>query len=169
MCPARFGFPHMKLKSYTPHEFKILPVRECGPLLETLDTPERAADYWLTNIPGAPWFDPAKEAFVVLILNTRRRVLGHNMVTVGSLDSCLVTPLAVFRPALVMAAHAVILAHNQPSQDPSPSEADIRVTRELLRAGQLLKIEVLDHIIVGGPSPERARPWVSLRELGYLQ
>jgi DNA repair protein RadC len=63
----------------------------------------------------------------------------------------------------VAAAAAVILMHNHPSGDPSPSEGDIRVTRDLIRAGQLLKIEVLDHVIVGA-GEKRA----SLRELGYF-
>ena len=55
-----------------------------------IDTPERAVEYWRANIPSAPWFDPAKEAFVVLVLNTRKRILGHKLVTVGTLDTCTV-------------------------------------------------------------------------------
>ncbi len=66
-----------------------------------------------------------------------------------------------------MASAALILAHNHPSGDPTPSEGDIKVTRDLIRAGQLIKIEVLDHVIIGQPSPERTRDFVSLRELGY--
>ena len=71
----------------SPTEFKILSVRECaGP--DPIDTPERAATYWKNNLPQADWYDPAKEAFVVLVLNTRRRLLGHNLVGLGTLDSC---------------------------------------------------------------------------------
>ena len=103
------------MKPYTPHEFKVMRVRECQPVTETVDTPERAAAYWRSNIPQAPWFDPAKEAVVVLILNTRRRILGHNLVTLGSVDTCVVTPLMVFRPVIVMAGSAIILMHNHPS------------------------------------------------------
>ena len=114
----------------------------------TVDTPERAAAYWRNNIPQAPWFDPAKEAVVVLVLNTRRRILGHNLVTLGSLDTCIVTPLSVFRPVIVMAGSAIILMHNHPSGTATPAEGDIKVTRDLIRAGQLLKIEVLDHVIM---------------------
>jgi DNA repair protein RadC len=105
----------MNLKPYTPHEFKVMRVRECLPQSELLDTPERAAEYWKNNIPNAPWFDPAKEAVVVLALNTRRRLLGHNLVTLGSLDTCIVTPLSVFRPVMVMAGSALIVMHNHPS------------------------------------------------------
>jgi DNA repair protein RadC len=73
-----------------------------------------------------------------------------------------VHPREVFRVAVISSAAAVILMHNHPSNDPTPSEADIKVTRDLIRAGQLLKIEVLDHVVMGNPS--RA----SLRELGYF-
>src|SRR5438045_1993642 len=67
-------------------EFKVMRVRECaipGPLI---DTPESGYQYWISNIPQAAWFDPAKEVFVVLVLNTRRRIIGHNLVALGSLD-----------------------------------------------------------------------------------
>ena len=65
-------------------------------------------------------------------------------------------------------AAALVLAHNHPSGDPTPSDADVKVTRDLIRAGQLLKIEVLDHVILGRATPERARDYVSLRELGHF-
>ena len=144
-----------------PAEFKVLRVRECVAPADLIDTPERAAEYWKANVATAPWFDPAKEAFVVLILNTRRRILGHNLVALGSLDSVAVHPREVFRPVIVAAGSALILAHNHPSLDSSPSEADIRVTRDLVRAGQLLKIEILDHVIIGSA-------FTSLRSLGYF-
>lgn len=145
-----------------PCELKVMRVRECAPDLATVDTPESAADYWRTNLPQADWYDPDKEAFVVLLLNTRRRVLGHNLVSLGTVDSTVVAPREVFRPAIAAAASAVIVMHNHPSGDPLPSAADIRITRELVRSGQILRIDVLDHVIVG--SDTRA----SLRELGYL-
>jgi DNA repair protein RadC len=61
-----------------------------------------------------------------------------------------------------------VIAHNHPSGDPAPSENDIRVTRDLMRAGQLLKIEVLDHVVVGRADPDWPQPWASLRTLGYF-
>ncbi len=145
-----------------PAEFKVLRVRDCATPADLVDTPERVFTYWQANIATAPWFDPAKEAFVVLILNTRRRILGHNLVALGGLDSVQVHAREVFRPAIVAAGSALILAHNHPSSDSSPSEADLRVTRDLVRAGQLLKIEVLDHVIIGST-------FTSLRSLGYFQ
>ena len=145
-----------------PAEFKVMRVRECVSATDLVDTPDRAFDYWKANVATAPWFDPAKEAFVVLILNTRRRILGHNLVALGGLDNVAVHPREVFRPAIVAAGSAIILAHNHPSLDPTPSDADLRVTRDLVRAGQLLKIEILDHVIIGST-------FTSLRSLGYFQ
>lgn len=147
--------------TYLPHEFKVICVRECV-ATEVCDTPELAAKYWRENIPQADWYDPMKEALVVLVLNTRKRILGHNLVSLGGLDTCQAVPREVFKPAIVQSAASIILMHNHPSNDPTPSEADIKVTRDLIRAGQLLKIEVLDHIIVGGQEHR------SLRSLGYF-
>ncbi len=160
-CPAHFIYP-MK----PPTEFKVLRVRECPPG-PNIETPDQAAAYWRANIPQADWYDPAKEAFVVLVLNTRRRIIGHNLVTLGTLDTCHVHAREVFRPVLVAAGSAVVLMHCHPSGDPNPSEADIKVTRDLIRAGQLLKIDVLDHVIIGQSTPDRPKDWFSLREAGY--
>jgi DNA repair protein RadC len=109
-----------------------------------------------------PLFNPECECFVVLLVNTRRRVKGHQMITIGTLDTILVHPREVFRAAVIAAAAAIVIMHNHPSGEPTPSEADIKVTRDLIRAGQLLKIEVLDHVIIGKPS------FCSLRQLGYF-
>ncbi len=108
------------------------------------------------------------ERFVVVLLNTRKRLIRVEEVTRGLLDQVLVHAREVFRPAIVANAHSLVLAHNHPGGDPTPSEADIRVTRDLVRAGQLLKIEVLDHVILGRPSENRPRDFCSLRELGYF-
>jgi DNA repair protein RadC len=107
------------------------------------------------------------ETFQVLLLNTRRRLVEIVKISDGTLDTLLVHPREVFRPAIAANAAAVVLVHNHPSGDPTPSEADIKVTRDLIRAGQVLKIEVLDHIILGFPTEARTRDYVSLRELGY--
>ena len=79
----------------------------------------------------------------------------------GTMDTLLVHPREVFRLAVIASASAIIVAHNHPSGDPTPSEADIIVTRDLIRAGQILKIEVLDHVVVGEPNH------TSLRALGH--
>jgi len=139
-------------------------LREC-PLPEHMllcDTPDKAAEYWRLHVETNPYFNPECECFAVLILNTRRKVKGHQLLTMGTLDTILVHPREVFRGALIAGAAAVVLMHNHPSGEPEPSEADIKVTRDLIRAGQLLKIEVLDHVIMGKPGHR------SLRELGYF-
>jgi DNA repair protein RadC len=128
-----------------------------------LDTPGEAAAYWRLHVETHPMFDPERECFVVLMLNTKRRVKGHQLLTIGTLDTLLIHPREVFRAAVVAAAAAIVVMHNHPTGDPSPSEADIKVTRDLLRAGNLLKIELLDHVIIGRPG---FRAYVSLSALG---
>ena len=147
-----------------PKEYKVVALRECPtPLsLQMCDTPARAAEYWNSHVKAHPHFNPECECFVVLLLNTRRRIKGHHLVSTGTLDQVVVHPREVFRTAVISAASAIVLMHNHPSGEPQPSEADIKVTRDLIRAGQLMKIEVLDHIIVGNGSHS------SLREQGYL-
>ncbi len=148
-----------------PHEYRILPLRECPTpdSLHLCDTPERAADYWRQNVASNPLLNLECECMVVLILNTRRRIKGHYLVSIGTIDTLLVHPREIFRLAIMVNAAAIVLAHNHPSGDPTPSEADVRVTRELIRAGQLLKIEVLDHVVVGHST------YSSLRSMGYFQ
>lgn len=108
------------------------------------------------------------ESFQVILVNTRRRFMSVVKIADGTLDTILVHPREVFKPALAANASAIILTHNHPSGDPTPSEADIKVTRDLIRAGQLMKIEVLDHVIMGSRDAARDRDYVSLRELGYF-
>ena len=108
------------------------------------------------------------ETLQVLLLNTRRRLIRVEEVTDGTIDQLLVHPREVFKAAIAANASAIVLAHNHPSGDPTPSDADIKVTRDLIRAGQLLKIDVLDHVILGRATAERAKDWSSLRELGYF-
>lgn len=90
-----------------------------------------------------------RENFVVLLLDTKNRVIGINTVSVGTLNSTIVHPREVFKPAILANANAIILGHNHPSGDTTPSQADIDITKNLVEAGKILNIEVLDHIIVG--------------------
>jgi DNA repair protein RadC len=108
------------------------------------------------------------ESFQALLLNTRKRLIRVEEISHGLLDTILVHPREVFRAAIAANAAGIVLIHNHPSGDPAPSEADIKVTRDLIRAGQLLKIEVVDHVIIGRATPERPKDWSSLRELGYF-
>jgi DNA repair protein RadC len=148
----------------TPHEFKITPLRECPTpdALTICDTPDKAFEYWQMHIATHPYFNPECECLAVLLLNTRRKVKGHHIISMGTQDTILVHPREVFRLAVITAASAVVLMHNHPSGESSPSDADIKVTRDLIRGGQLLKIEVIDHVIIGNGNRS------SLRELGYF-
>ncbi len=147
-----------------PKEWKLVALREC-PMPESMmlcDKPEIAAVYWRTHIVQHPHFNPECECFAVLWLNTRKRIRGHQLISIGTMDCLLVHPREVFRGAIAASAAGIVLAHNHPSGEPQPSEADIKVTRDLIRAGQLLKIEVVDHIVIGNPDHR------SIRELGYF-
>src|SRR5215471_18248802 len=135
-------------------------LRQEGP---TLDTPERIAD--LLREANRNY---EVEHFQAVLLNTRRKLIRVDHVSQGTLDTILVHPREVFKTAIAANAAALVLVHNHPSGDPTPSEADIKVTRDLIRAGQLLKIDVLDHVIIGRSTAERPRDYVSLRELGYF-
>ena len=126
-----------------------------------LDTPERVADFLREEMRHL-------EQFIALLLNSRRRLEKKDNLSHGTLDTILVHARDVFRAAITANAAAIVLVHNHPSGDPTPSEADIKVTRDLIRAGQLLKIELLDHVILGRATQERAKDWASLRELGYF-
>ena len=93
--------------------------------------------------------DAKQETFTVILLDSKNRFLREETVALGSLNQSIVHPREVFRPAIRGAAASVILVHNHPSGDPSPSDEDVRVTERLVEAGKLLGIRVLDHIIVG--------------------
>ena len=108
------------------------------------------------------------EHFYALLLDTRRRLLRKVVLTRGTLDAAIVHPRDVFRHAVTANASAVVLVHNHPSGDSTPSKADITVTRDLIRAGRLLKIEVLDHVILGRKTDEWERDYFSLKEHGYF-
>lgn len=90
-----------------------------------------------------------REHFVVLLLNRKNGIIGINTVSVGDLSSSIVHPREVFKPAIVAGAASIIVAHNHPSGDPAPSRDDINVTTRLKEAGDILGINVLDHIIIG--------------------
>lgn len=137
--------------------------REAYPESPVLDNPEAIAG--LLREQNRAY---TVESLQVLFLNTRRRLIGIQNVSQGTLDTILVHPREVFAAAISKRASAIVLVHNHPSGDPTPSEADIKVTRDLIRAGQLLKIDVLDHVIIGRATPERTKDFSSLRELGYF-
>ncbi len=104
----------------------------------------------------------AQEQLRVLLLNTKNQVVGQRIIYQGNVSSAIVRNAEVFRPAVIEAVPSIIVSHNHPSQDPTPSPEDAAITRELAQAGKLLGIELLDHVVIGG---ER---FVSLKERGLM-
>ena len=104
-----------------------------------------------------------REVFVVLHLDVRNRVVVHEISSIGSLTASIVHPREVFKSAIVKGTCSIILAHNHPSGDPSPSKDDVDITHRLRQAGQFMGIEVIGHIIVAPPDKH-----ISMRELGMV-
>jgi DNA repair protein RadC len=111
-----------------------------------------------------------KEVFWVLPLDAKNRMKSPPLeITSGILDASLVHPREVFAPAIRLGCAAVILAHNHPSGDPSPSAEDIRITRQIVEAGRIVDINVLDHVILGKPDDDASRAFTSLKESGLVK
>jgi DNA repair protein RadC len=109
--------------------------------------------------------DDAREHFGILMLGSQNGLVAYHEVSVGTLNASLVHPREVFGPVMrMMGVAAIILVHNHPSGDPTPSREDLRLTQQLVEAGRLLDITVHDHVIVGSGSDE----YVSLAQTGRL-
>lgn len=89
-----------------------------------------------------------KEYFVIFYLDTRNQEIKREIISIGSLNASLVHPREVFEPAVKYSAAQIIVAHNHPSDDPEPSEDDLKMTKRLIKAGEILGIEIIDHVIV---------------------
>lgn len=124
--------------------------------LPIIDSPQKAIDQ-LTHIR-----DKKKEYFVVLYLNARNQLIHKETISVGTLTASLIHPREVFAPAILQHSACLILAHNHPSGDVTPSQEDKRVTTKLITAGDLLGIQVSDHLILTATS------YISLKESGKL-
>lgn len=108
-----------------------------------------------------------REALQVILLNTRHRLMRVETVSLGSVNESIADPREVFREAIIQGAYAVILVHNHPSGDPSPSEMDRTMTKRMAQVAELLRIRLLDHIIIGQPAPGQ-QPYFSFKEAGLL-
>lgn len=119
--------------------------------------PEDAAEY-LRDMEGLQ-----QEHFDVIFLNTKNEIIGRKNIFKGSLNASIVHPRETFKEAVKVSAASIIVTHNHPSGDPSPSQEDIQVTKRLAAAGKMIGIEVLDHIIIGSNGR-----FTSIKEKGYL-
>ena len=109
-----------------------------------------------------------QEEFHVCLLDTKRRLLRSEKVTVGLLDRAQIHPREVFRPAIREACSCIVLVHNHPSGDPTPSAADIASTKSLVSAGKIIGIEAIDHVIIGQRSATNPKDYLSFREEGLI-
>ena len=114
----------------------------------------------ITTITSAE--EEAQEVFGVLILNTKNKIVAVHEISRGTLNSSMVHPREVFKPAILHNAAAIICFHNHPSGDPEPSKEDIKITNCLVEAGKIMGIEIFDHIIIGDDR------YVSLKERGVV-
>jgi len=108
-----------------------------------------------------------QETLRVLLLDTKLRLQRSETVSLGSLNETIAHPRELLRPALVHSAYAVVVVHNHPSGDPSPSDADRRITRRLVDGAELLQLRIIDHIIIGRSEGGR-QPYFSFREAGLV-
>ncbi|AHB88353.1 DNA repair protein RadC [Thermosynechococcus sp. NK55a] len=122
-----------------------------------IDSPALAA-----AVLGADLMWQPTERFAVLLLDVRHRVLGSHVITVGTATETLAHPREIFREAVRRNASRLIIAHNHPSGNLSPSQADLDLTKQILRAGQLMEIPVLDHLILGNGDYQSLREMTSL-------
>jgi|SRR5579871_5332314 len=147
-----------------------VPVYRCQLVRETsltlaerpvIRTPADAARILADHLQGTD-----RENFACLMLDTKNRLIGINTVSVGILDSSIVHPREVFKPAILSNAASIVVAHNHPSGDPTESVEDTRITLRLRDAADIIGIDLLDHVIVGdGTQPLR---WASLKERGVI-
>jgi DNA repair protein RadC len=134
-----------------PQEYKAVALRECPTPRDQQDCeePKLAVAYWHKHIATQSQFNPEVEFLFALLLNARHRLKGHSLVASGTVDTAVYSPRELFRVAVIGCASAIIMMHNHPSGDPEPSPADITHTRRMVEVGQILGIEVLDHLIIG--------------------
>ncbi|ACT03044.1 RadC family protein [Paenibacillus sp. JDR-2] len=125
--------------------------------LVTVRKPQDAANYVMEEMRYLK-----KEHFVCLFLNTKNHIIARETLSVGTLNASLVHPREVFRAAVKAGSASIICVHNHPSGDPMPSPEDITLTKRLVEAGELMGIEVLDHLVIGDGR------FISLKEHGYM-
>jgi DNA repair protein RadC len=144
-------------------------VSEGGPVAYA-KSPEDIATIYKRDVASRPEYDPEVEQFTVILLDTRNTVKAAHIVSKGTLNSSIVHAREVFRTAIACNAAAVILAHNHPSGNTSPSPEDLKVTRDLIAAGKVIGIRVMDHVIINdGPDlAGQFKNFLSLRESGLV-
>jgi DNA repair protein RadC len=132
------------------------------------ERPRLSSPAEVANLLRPLLFAKVQEECHVLLLDTRNRLIRDETVTVGLADRSQLYPREVFRSAVQCSCSRIILAHCHPSGDITPAAQDVTVTRQLVSAGEILGIEVIDHVILGRKSPSRKTDYVSIREAGEI-
>lgn len=109
-----------------------------------------------------------EENLVLLMLDSRKQLIRRSLIARGTLTSVPANPRSIFRAALISNAACIIMAHNHPSGDPAPSNADVELTKAIAQCGELMRIPLFDHIILGTEAPGRALPYYSFRKNNFL-
>lgn len=133
-----------------------------------LDSPQSVREFWAAVVAARPGHEPDKEALVTVLVTARLHPFAWHLVSLGTLNETVAHPREILRPVIAGAAHGFVLAHNHPSGDPSPSQADRELTRRIRDAAELLQLRFIDHVIVAEPGralPDR-EPLFSFREAG---
>ncbi len=148
-----------KVRMYRLPIYRVALVRESSQpsMLNHINTPHNVYEIASSYLEGAD-----REHFVVIMLDTKNQVIGINTVAIGVLASCPIHPREVFKPAILANAAGIILLHNHPSGDVTPSQDDLMLTRRLKEAGEILGIQVVDHVILGYAN------YASLKERGQI-
>ena len=136
---------------------------------QKVTSPHALANVLQAILDNESEIDKQKEHLWTIGLNTKNVVQYVELVSLGILDASLVHPREVFREAVRSSAAAMILLHNHPSGDTTPSGEDIRITRQLVEAGKLMGIDVLDHVIIGRIIKDEGIEHASLRESGLVE
>ena len=151
-------------KWYIVPEYRVMLVRDSnggvkatGSKKQGIASPKDAVGIFRAYLDGLD-----REVFCVALLDTKNRVIGINTVSMGTLNSTIIHPREVFKPACIIGASTIMLCHNHPSGDPEPSKDDKKITARLAEAGKILDITVLDHIVIGDNT------YYSFREYGLL-
>lgn len=147
----------------TTHQYKVVRIHPM-PLHESLTvctTPEACAAYWHSAIAVQDSFDSEVECLAVILLNGRHRILGHHIVSCGGKSECQFHPREAMRSAVIAGASAIVMMHNHPSGDPQPSAGDLKATKVMASACELMRIPLLDHVIIGDTH-------CSLKEVGLF-
>ena len=144
------------------HQFKIIRIGEPAPTCKC-EVPENAIKYWHEKIAKTDFFDSEKETLVVICLNAKLNVIGHNIVSIGTINETIAHPRDIMRPVIINNSYGFIMMHNHPSGETIPSRTDLDFTLKFREAANMFQVVFLDHVIVGN-----GEKYYSFKESGYL-